>query len=197
MRDDSTIACVLPAVFESYARVFHPAMRDNRTEVRWADVASANQRTMHPAAEWGSLTGSWQIEGQSDLWNQEPRTGELPERLTERLAETLAPYTRSADRCLFGVWEGWGVLGLILLVREGTSKEQARRAQEAAEAKVAAWRDLLDSAPTLSLSAQRDMHLLEGPSPGYPSLTKDSAGTRRAFGGPRTAPGAWARIPTS
>jgi hypothetical protein len=58
---------------------------------------------MHPAAEWGSLTGSWQLGEQPDAWDQERRTGELPERLAERVAETLAPHTRDADRCLFGV----------------------------------------------------------------------------------------------
>jgi hypothetical protein len=126
-------------------------------------VASANGRVMHPAAEWGSLTGSWQLQEQPDLWDQEPSTGELPQRLARRLAEALARYTAEPDRCLFGVWEGWGVPSVMMVLREGTSKEEAQRAQETAEAKIAAWRSFLDSAPTLVLPAQREMHLLEGP----------------------------------
>lgn len=40
--------------FEAYARVFHPARRgkkDCSVEVSWAQVAAANHRVMHPAAE--------------------------------------------------------------------------------------------------------------------------------------------------
>jgi len=161
-RGDYSLGSVLPTVFEDYARVFHPAMLCE-AEVRWADVASANGRVMHPAAEWGSLTGSWQLGDQPDVWDQEPPTGELPERLAERLAETLAPYTREADRCLLGVWEGWGISGVMMLWGEGKSKDEARRVQETAEAKIAAWHDFVDGAPMLALPAQREMRLLEGP----------------------------------
>lgn len=161
VRNDYSVACVVPDVFEDYARVFHPALLCE-VEVRWADVASANNRVMHPAAEWGSLTGSWRLQEQSDLWDQVPRTGELPERLAKRLAEALAPYTREPGRCLFGVWEGWGVSGVMMLFREGTSQEDARRTKKAAEAKLAAWQDSLRSAPTLALPSQRQMHVLEG-----------------------------------
>src|SRR5438067_81385 len=92
------IGSLVPAVFEQYARVFHPASRDHQIgdesiEVRWAEVAAANQRTMHPAAEWGSLTGSWQLQRQDCLWDHEPRLGELPQQVGERLAAILAPFT--------------------------------------------------------------------------------------------------------
>jgi hypothetical protein len=162
VRDFHSVACVLPAVFEDYARVFHPAMRDG-VEVRWTDVASANGHVMHPAAEWGSLTGSWQLQGQPDLWDEKPSTGELPLTLATRLAESLAEFTRDAEHCLFGVWEGWGVPDVIVAWREGTSEEDARRAQQAVEAEITAWHDLLDSAPAFDLPAQRTMHVLEGP----------------------------------
>jgi len=161
-RDDYNFGSVLPAVFEDYARVFHPATLCE-AEVRWAEVASANGRVMHPAAEWGSLTGSWQLASQDDLWDQEPRTGELPERLANRLAGVLAPFTREPGRCLYGAWEGWGVPSVMMLWREGRSKAEVRQAQEAAEARIATWQTLLNSAPRLVLPAQREMHLLEGP----------------------------------
>jgi hypothetical protein len=164
-RDGYGIGGVLPTIFEDYARVFHPATLCE-ADVRWTDVASGNGRVMHPAAEWGSLTGSWQLQEQPDLWDQEPRTGELPERIATRLAEVLAHYTREARRCLFGVWDGWGVPSLMFLFNEGTSEEVRQRteknAQEALDAEVAAWRGLLDLAPTLDIPHRR-MHLLEGP----------------------------------
>jgi hypothetical protein len=166
VRNDFTVACVLPTVFDEYARVFHPAMRHGDLEVRWADVASANDRTMHPAAEWGSLTGSWQMQEQADLWNREPRVGTLPERLAQRLAETLAPYTRDPERANFGVWEGWGEPMFMFFFKEGTPEEVRQRTEEEAEealgAEVAAWRGLLDAAPRFDIP-HRTMHLLEGP----------------------------------
>ena len=64
---DHTVGSVVPAVFDGYARVFHPAWRDSAStavEVRWSDVAARNRRVMHAAAEWGSLTGSWQVGAQ-------------------------------------------------------------------------------------------------------------------------------------
>jgi hypothetical protein len=171
VRDDYTVGSLVPTVFEHYARVFHPASRDHRIgdesiEVRWADVASANNRTMHPVAEWGSLTGSWQLQEQPELWNQEPRTGKLPKRLAKNLAEVLAGHTRTSDRCYFGVWEGWGVPTLMFLFKEGTPERSRQRteeeAQKALEAEVVAWRGLLDVAPTFDIP-HRTMHLLEGP----------------------------------
>jgi hypothetical protein len=159
--DASGVGALVPAVFDRYARVFHPASRDGGIDVRWADVAAANNRLMHPAAEWGSLTGSWQIESQADLWDCPPSIGTLPERLAERLAETLAPLTRDSLRCKFGVWDGWGEATLMYFVKEGTPEDVPRRAREQAEAKMAAWRAVLNHAPTFLLP-DRNMHLLEG-----------------------------------
>jgi hypothetical protein len=100
-----------------------------------------------------------------DLWDREPCTGKLPEALAPRLAEALAVHTEHPDRCHFGVWEGWGEPGLMFLFKEGTPEEVQRPAREKAEAEFAAefaaWRALLDAAPTFDLP-QRRMHLLEG-----------------------------------
>jgi hypothetical protein len=159
---DYTVGSLVPALFEQYARLFHPASREDGSDVRWADVASANGRTMHPAAEWGSLTGSWQMDGQPDLWDQEPRPGQLPQPLGERLAETLASFTERADRCFFGVWEGWGAPSVIILFKHGTPEAEQRRAYERADAEIRTQRRFLDSAPTFTLP-HRGMHLLEGP----------------------------------
>jgi hypothetical protein len=162
---DGTVGSVVPATFESYARVFHPAERDDGIEVRWAEVASADDRVMHPAAEWGSLTRSWQMQGQPGLCHQ-PSTGKLPERLAKRLPELLAPHTRDAARCWFGVWDGWGEPTLMFLFKEGTPEEVRRRTEklreQALEAELAAWHTLLGDAPKFAVP-HRDMHLLEGP----------------------------------
>jgi hypothetical protein len=166
---DYTVGSLVPAAFERYARVFHPAARRDAPDVRWQEVASANGRTMHPAAEWGSLTGSWRIDGQPDLWDEPPKTGQLPQRLAVRLASALAPYAEDAEHCHFGVWEGWGVPGLMLLVANGTPEGELRRARDAADAEVAAWQGLLDRSPKFVLPG-RPMHLLEGPLDALPSF---------------------------
>jgi hypothetical protein len=101
---DYTVGSVVPAGFEAYARVFHPAAPrhgDSGVDMRWSEVASANDREMHPAAEWGSLTGSWQLERQDGLWDNEPCTGELPQRVASPLADVLARFTTTAAQCWF------------------------------------------------------------------------------------------------
>lgn len=155
------VGSLVPAVFESYARVFHPAGLGDQ-EVRWEDVARANARVMHPAAEWGSLTGSWEIDGQPGLWDGEPSLGRVPSGVGKRLAETLARRTATPDRCWFGVWEGWGTGGLSMGFKVGTPEQDRRRAWERAEAEIAEWRELLDRAPKFPMP-QRKMHLIEGP----------------------------------
>ena len=125
------VGSIIPACFASYARVFHPAallkpVRDTEQgrlsagpritsyevkDVSWAKVAAANGRQMHPAAEWGSITGSLRYlsDGeQPGIWNQPPAQGNLlgPAR---PLAAVLRKFTSTPEQCWFGVWEGHGV----------------------------------------------------------------------------------------
>jgi hypothetical protein len=109
------VGSIVPGTFPAYARIFHPALRHGKgaSEVRWAEIAAANGRVMHPAAEWGSITGSWEYQyrdSQSDVWDDPPDTGSLPSAQAERLAKVLAEYTKTPERCWFGVWEGVGDL---------------------------------------------------------------------------------------
>jgi hypothetical protein len=125
------VGSVVPAVFESYARVFHPASRlalnavdaeEAAAEVRWADgttrweksvpwaeVAAANGRRMHPAAEWGSLTGAlhhiYGGDGQPGIWDQPPALGSPPAVVAERLVAVLCKFTSTPEDCWFGVSE--------------------------------------------------------------------------------------------
>ncbi|MEV4379484.1 hypothetical protein [Streptosporangium sp. NPDC049644] len=115
---DNVVGCLVPPIFAAYARVFHPALREDgeRTEeVSWAEVADANGRLTHPAMQWPSITGSWRslFSGhQPGLWDTPPREGSLPVRQAARLARILAAYTVIPEQCWFAVWEGFGGLGL-------------------------------------------------------------------------------------
>lgn len=175
--DWGTIHSMVPAGFTAYARVFHPAWLGRQgvpgqfaltggEEVRWADVAAANDRTMHGAAEWGQLTGSWQLGAQEGLWDEEPERGEAPERLTLRLASILAAHTGTPEACWFAVWDGWGEgpLATIRLFRDGTTEAERARAIEQSEEeqeRLAQWGRCVRSAPTFQVPG-RGYHLLRG-----------------------------------
>jgi hypothetical protein len=134
----ATVRSLIPDVFDSYARVFHPAIREceecdlplrsameSRTgrpvirrdddvpwcEVSWSEVAAANGRVAHPAMEWTAITGRYEYSWdgmQPGLWQEVPQRGSLPLRITRCLVQTLSCFTRSPDRCWCAMWEGDG-----------------------------------------------------------------------------------------
>ena len=109
VRDDLTVASLVPPVFEAYARVFHPAYRydgDDDLEVSWAEVAAANVTAAHPAMEWASITGLMEFFDQADqspLWDGAPARGHLPAQVASTLAAVLRRHTGAPDDCWFGV----------------------------------------------------------------------------------------------
>jgi hypothetical protein len=111
-----SVLSVVPAGFEAYARVFHPAGRDDQPgPVRWRDVATANGRVAHAAMQWPSVTGLHPFgeeDGQPGLWDGEPAEGSLPAETAAALAAVLAGHTSAADQCWFAVWDGYGTLAL-------------------------------------------------------------------------------------
>lgn len=132
---------LVPDVFESYARIFHPAMREatdrdlpcrapgeSRTgvpvhprmngvpwrEVSWREVAEANGKVAHPAMEWTAITGSYEFSWsgmQPGLWAQSPAHDSLPLRLTRVMCEMLTSFTSTPGQCWAAVWEGYADLG--------------------------------------------------------------------------------------
>jgi hypothetical protein len=109
---DYTVASIIPSCFSRCVRVFHPAWRvvppsQQRVEVHWSEVATRNERLMHPAAEWGSLTGSWKLESQPGLWDAPPTIGSLPVVVAQRLLTTLMQHTTTPEQCWFGIWNGY------------------------------------------------------------------------------------------
>lgn len=123
-----TVACVVPAAFEDYARIFHPALREvapekelgldarhpapEFEEVRWSEIAAANDRIAHPAMEWASVTGHWRYhwggDSQPGLWDIRSEEGTLPAHHVAALAAALASHTTTPDEILFAIWEGFG-----------------------------------------------------------------------------------------
>ena len=107
--NEHTVVSVVPPVFASYARIFHPAKDVDGEPVRWAEVAAANgTTTAHPVMDWGSVAGGWRTPGQPRLWHEAPEHGSLPPRTARAVAgvsPTLHPHTRAV---LVPHWEGSG-----------------------------------------------------------------------------------------
>lgn len=126
LRWEYTVISQVTDRFEAYARVFHPArltsgrpstesairrLPNNYTarRVTWREVAEANATTMHPAAEWGSLVGTWDLnDSQPGLWNRVPDREGLDLSVARALSTTLARFTTTPDRAWFAIWVGHG-----------------------------------------------------------------------------------------
>ena len=105
-----TVAAHVPAVFEAYARVLHPAVRyagDDDVEIPWAEVGAHNGTAVHPLVRWDALTRG-PVDSQPPVWDDGPSEGHLPVALAARLAGVLARHTTTPDSCLFGRWDGFG-----------------------------------------------------------------------------------------
>ena len=109
-----TVGALVPAVFEAYARVLHPAVRyagDDDVEVAWAEVAAHNRTVAHPHVQWVPLTGSWDYrtsDSQPPVWDDAPSEGHLPVAVAARLAAVLSRHTGTPEDCRFGRWAGFG-----------------------------------------------------------------------------------------
>ncbi|SOX55153.1 hypothetical protein MAAFP003_3837, partial [Mycobacterium ahvazicum] len=111
------VGSLVPAVFDAYARVFHPAAIGGVT-VSWADVARANHKLAHPQMQFNRLIGcaSRYTPGyrarQSAVVDEAPSVGTLPADVAASLIRTLARHTAAVDHCWFAVWDGWGGIDL-------------------------------------------------------------------------------------
>jgi hypothetical protein len=112
--EPGTVGALVPAVFEAYARVLHPAVRyagDEDIEVPWSEVAAHNGTVPHPLMQWVAVTGSRDYltsASQPAVWDDAPSEGHLPVPVAARLAAVLARHTGAPEDCRFGRWDGYG-----------------------------------------------------------------------------------------
>jgi hypothetical protein len=105
-----TLASILPAVFEAYARVLHPAVRyddADDVEVSWAEVAAHNGTVAHPLMQWVALTHG-PVDSQPPVWDDGPSEGHLPVAVAARMSDVLGRHTGTPGECLLGRWDGFG-----------------------------------------------------------------------------------------
>ncbi|OLC54075.1 MAG: hypothetical protein AUH85_12630 [Chloroflexi bacterium 13_1_40CM_4_68_4] len=112
------IGSLVPDVFESYARVLHPARLaapDGERDVTWRQIARANRRLFHPQMQFGNVAGTWSArEPHTSNWSSTPSPGTLTITLARALSRVLVAHT-SSPRCWFAIWDGWGCVGRPVL----------------------------------------------------------------------------------
>jgi len=104
-----TAASQLPGAFESYARLFHPAVDFDGRPVRWAAIAAARSARLHPAAQFANLAAIDEsgFALAEDAWEGDPpRTDGLPLGDLAGLADVIAEQTR-AQRVYLALWTGY------------------------------------------------------------------------------------------
>lgn len=102
----SDLGSIVPEGFEAYARVLHPAWReesDRRVKVRWSQLARTAGVTLQSTTRFEQLEVS---AASHDA--EEPLVGTLELEQLNVLVELLASFTTTAQSCWFGVWEGYG-----------------------------------------------------------------------------------------
>ncbi len=114
---DGTVRALLPATFEAYARILHPAYRERpgeaRSPVSWRAIAAAHGRSVHRLVQFPGLLGREDFEngpGRPDVWDETPEVGSLPAEFGLPLSGILAGRGRRRELFWFAVWQGFGDL---------------------------------------------------------------------------------------
>ena len=106
----SGVRGVIPAGFEAYARILHPA--DSADDpVRWSVVAAACGKVAHPLMQFHALVGATSptADVKTGPWRgSPPDAGDLEPDSLAALLDVLARHTDLPQECWFAVWEGWG-----------------------------------------------------------------------------------------
>ena len=107
------VTSVVPAGFEAYARVLHPAQeprRDGRRLVRWAEVAAWSGMPLHRDAQFHSIAlPPARPESEAPWRSQGPEEGSLYLPDAEALAGLAREWTTTTpQRCWFCVRDGYG-----------------------------------------------------------------------------------------
>jgi hypothetical protein len=110
-KGDYPATVVVPAGFEAYARVLHPAQVPEHGDrlVRWAEVAAWSGMPLRQDAQFHSIALPPAAPGEPPPYHgQGPRDGSLYVPDAEVLAGILRDWTATPEDCWFCVWDGYG-----------------------------------------------------------------------------------------
>ena len=104
---DCRVTSLVPAGFDAYVRVLHPAPGEllesgERRSVTWRDTAEKHGKDLHPEVHWEDLVGH--LDRDFEPW---PETGSLPQHQRGQVADIVAGHT-SSDRYWLAWWDGYG-----------------------------------------------------------------------------------------
>ncbi len=99
---------VVPAGYESYCRILHPAEGDHGRRVPWATIATWAGRVYHPAMQFEAIATPRPNFGAAPAPWDGGMPGNLPVDYVTRLADLLKPFTQHPDPMWYLVWEGYG-----------------------------------------------------------------------------------------
>jgi hypothetical protein len=106
------VTSVVPAGFEAYARVLHPAevtAWGGHRVVRWREVAAWSGVPLAPDAQFHTVAlPPHRPEAPAPWSGQGPHEGSLYPPDAEILAEILRGFTTTPEECFFCIWDGYG-----------------------------------------------------------------------------------------
>lgn len=165
-----SVASIVPAGFEAYARILHPAWVEGQDghAVSWAKIAEANGRSIHPEVQFHALipdafdpSGNLR-RGQSGLWDSEPSEGCLDRTIIQKLIPLLGRHTSTAETCYFAYWNGWGDPVSLVFNRSDAARTPGQEQDDLLRAQLrAAPRGERDRAPSFA-TPHREWYLYEG-----------------------------------
>jgi hypothetical protein len=121
------VTSVVPAGFEAYARVLHPAeepLHGGDGVVRWAEVAAWSGLPLRPGSPFHSVAlPRVRPELEAPWSSQGPHRGSLYPPDAVILAGILRGWTTTPQQCWFGVWDGYGWDGVYLTASDSPNRD--------------------------------------------------------------------------
>ncbi len=111
----NSVTSVVPAGFSAYARILHPAEEPatGHRLVRWSEVARWSGVALRPDAQFHTVALPEVHPKAPAPWrSQGPAHGRLFLPDAEVLAEILRHHTTTPEECYFGLWDGYGFVGV-------------------------------------------------------------------------------------
>jgi hypothetical protein len=110
-REGVRVRSLLPAVFDAYLRVFHPAsgFGHRAPPIRWADLARRRGLELSADITYFDLVGAQGV-GEEHLGIAPPLDGQLPGDVCAALRDALEPRTSTPSDAWYWLWDGYGSL---------------------------------------------------------------------------------------
>jgi hypothetical protein len=172
---------LVPAGFDAYAQVLHPASGPGTTQVLWTEAAESVGRPLLPGVWFQDLEEVADADDQrTRSWAQAPQLGEIPDDVLDVLRPILACHAAS-EHGWFCLWDGWGTFtgSMTLMVGWPADNPPPPGTPSQFRARPAFPPEIGDG-PKVTLR-NREYLLFEGPL---------VSARHRAYGGPTITPGA-------